>query len=383
MSKLRILMLHRQPSAVWYYRTQHPAQLLEEMGHEVTYGKLDEPYFKFLKPKVTSYEKKDWPEQWLKEHHDQFDILWVDRGVTDSEVGLFAGFKHFSKDCRMIVDFDDDFTQVPAWNQAYTKYQPGMEPYNAGLNHLKLAEMVTVSTPTLSATFADKAHRIHCLPNHIDTEAWDYAANSERPDDPHVRILYGGASGHYGDLDEAQEGIAAVIRRQAVPMRLICFGTVPAWVHNMEKELPGKILTLPWVPFTNYPSVIAWGGFDMALAPLKAHPFNDAKSNIKWLEAAVQGIPFVCSDIGPYADIPDECAVKVENTPARWAEAIVSLAKDKDRRETLSKAARAAVLADWTVDKNKDRLHTIIEETMSAPRIESLEDARLPSEQPA
>jgi glycosyltransferase involved in cell wall biosynthesis len=352
------------------------------MGHDVTSFPIDEPYYKGLKPKVTSYEKDEWPQQWFKENKGQFDILWVDRGVTNYEVGLFAGFKHFSEGCRMITDFDDDFTQVPAWNPAFKKFQPGMEAYQSGLNHLKLSEMVTTSTPPLAEAFATKAHRIHCLPNRIEPKDWQLPAAPDRADDPNIRILYGGASGHYGDLDEAREGIEAAVRQQAVPMRLICFGTVPAWVHDMSKELPGRVVTLPWIPFPDYPQAVAWGGFDMALAPLKEHPFNDSKSNIKWLEAAMQGIPFVCSDVGPYATIPADAAWRVENTPAKWAEAIVSLAKDASLREGLTSAARANVLADWQVDKNEATLHTIIEETMSAPRIESLEDARLPSEQP-
>jgi glycosyltransferase involved in cell wall biosynthesis len=378
----RILMLHRQGSAVGAYRIINQARLLEEMGYDVTYS--DDPratYHSFLRPEKHTIERKDWLGQWFKENAGKFDILWVDRGVSGEEVGLLAGFKHYSQGCKMVVDFDDDFTQVPPWNPAFKQFQPGQEAYHAGLNHLKLAEMVTVSTPGLEEAFRGRCHRIHCLPNRIDPKEWDHPVNPERSDDPHVRILYGGAAGHYGDLDDARAGLEAVVRKQVVPLRLICFGTYPAWVHELSHELPGKTVCLPWISFVHYPKAIAWGGFDMALAPLADHPFNKGKSNIKFLEAAVQGIPFICSNIGPYADIPDECAIKVENTPARWAEAITTVAQDDALRDRLRACAREEVLSTWTLDKNMEILHTIIDETLAAPRIETAEDARLASDQ--
>jgi glycosyltransferase involved in cell wall biosynthesis len=270
----------------------------------------------------------------------------------------------------------------------------GQEPYEAGLNHLKLSEMTTVSSDVLRERFEPKSHAIRTVLNRIDPKDWEgHRVDSERVGDDHLRVLYGGAASHLGDLDEIKAGIEGLVRRQPVPWRLICFGSLPAWLHSLSKECPGKVICLPWIPFQFYPQAISWGGFDLAIAPLakteqppkkKKQPckFNLGKSNIKWLEAGVLGIPLLCSRLGPYAEIPDGCAIRVENTPVSWADALRTLLKDKPLRESLRQEARQAVFDEWTIDKGKENLQILLEETMARPRIESLEDTRLPSDPP-
>jgi hypothetical protein len=395
MHPLKILCLHRQHSAVGYYRTWTRARLLKEMGHEVTWFE-DEPYHLALKPKNKVSDRNLWPDEWLRENFGVFDIIMVDRALSNEEWARFAGYRHYTPNCRMIVDFDDDFTCVPWWNPAQANFQPGQEAYEAGLNHLRMAEMTTVSTEALRERFKDRCHAIRVVPNRIDPGDWLHKpVDPERADDPSVRVLYGGAHAHLGDLDEMREGIEGVVRRQPVPWRLICFGALPHWLYDLAKEQPGKVVALPWAQFTLYPTVTAWGGFDLALAPLastekppkkkQAKPclFNAAKSNIKWQEATIQGFPLVCSNVGAYADIPDGCAIKVENTPAAWAEALRNCLQEKVLRQSVHKAAKQAVYDEWTIDKGEANLQILLEETMDRPRIICEDDTILPSEVPA
>lgn len=370
---MKILALHRQQSAVGYYRTFVPAKLMAKAGHEVTVFP-EAPWERSLKPN---------PVEWLKAHIGEFDIIMVDRAWQWEEAALFAGYRHYSKNTRMIVDFDDDFTNIPWWNSAYQGYQPGQELRESGLGHLRLAEATTVSTPILAERFEDKTHNIFCAPNYIDPVDWEnLKANPERGKDDSLYILYGGAAGHFGDLDEIKEGIQAVVRKPPVNLRLICFGALPAWLHELSREHPERVLTLPWIPFDLYPQVIAWGGFDLAIAPLAAHPFNEAKSNIKWLEAGIQRIPFFCSDIGPYKEIPSECAIKVDNTPAQWSEGLRAVLKDSALRKRLVERAYENVKENWTVDGKESLWHDIIERVSAIPRIESLENTRFAHDPP-
>ena len=243
--------------------------------------------------------------------------------------------------------------------------------------------MVTVSTRTLANRFREDSHAIRVVPNRVDPKDWEgFQVNPERKDDPHLRVLYGGASGHFGDMDVAREGLEAMLRKQPVPWRLICFGAVPAWIHEVKLEMPGKVVVLPWTPFRDYPQMIAWGGFDLAVAPLAEHEFNEAKSNIKWLEAGIQGIPFLCSKVGPYAEIPEGAAIRVENTPAQWADGLRVLLTDETLRKNLKEEAYQAVRDSWTLDSGGENLQILLEETMSRPRIEGLEDAILPKDRP-
>jgi glycosyltransferase involved in cell wall biosynthesis len=366
-------MLHRQQSAVGYYRTELPARALRAFGHTVT--TFDEPYDRVMHPE---------PHTWVAEQAGKFDLIIIDRALHYGDLALFAGLRHLNPGARMIVDFDDDYTAVPPWNTAHTAFQVGQQYREAGNAHLKLSEMTTVSTEVLAERFAVRSHHIKASLNFIDPADWTgLPTDPSRAGDPCLRILYGGASGHFGDLDVVKEGIEAVIEKPPVPFRLICFGALPYWLHEASRQHPSRVISLPWIPFEDYPTAVAWGQFDVAIAPLCDHPFNQAKSNIKWLEAAVQGIPFLCSKVGPYAEIPDGCAVRIPNTAVQWAEALHTLLKDAKLRETLREESREALLASWTIDRRGPLWQDVVEEAMSRPRIESLDDTRLPTERVA
>jgi len=372
-SKPRILFANRQSSSVGYYRSWLPARALEKLGYPVT-AFPDSNYKRSMKPNV---------ERWMQQNMGKFDVVVVDRCTDANELGLFSGFRHHSEGTRMIVDFDDDFHDVPWWNAAEGTYQPGQDARRQGDNHLRLAELTTVSTDVLAERYAERAHEVVVCPNFIDPSDWERRAkNPARRKDKHLRILYGGAQGHYGDLEEARKGIEALLDRPPVPLRFISFGAVPAWVHEKGEEYPGRVVNLPFTHIMDYPDTIGWGGFDVAIAPLADHPFNTAKSNIKWLEAAIQGIPFVCSDVGPYASIPDGCAIRIANTPIQWAEALRQVTKDRDLRKALAERAKAEVLEHWTLDKLGAKWEIAIEQALARPRIESLADTRLPGDAP-
>ena len=379
MTKLRILVLHRQNSAVGYYRQWCKARMLERLGHEVTWWE-DHTYHRNLKPRK-GCDIREWPEQWFREHINEFDLIFTDRETQEKSLKHIAAFKHYNEGCRMIVDFDDDFTCVPDWNYSHGNYNPGQEPYRAALQHMRLAEMTTVSTEALVERFRLKTHEIRYLPNYIDPTDWaDLALDPSRGQDDHLRVLYGGAASHYGDVTVIRSTLEELIVKQPVKWRLICFGSLPEWLYDLGQKAKGKVVALPWIPFKDYPQAIAWGGFDMGIAPLAAHPFNEAKSKIKWLEAGIQGIPLIVSKIGPYATIPPGCAIRVANTHQEWSEALLSFLTDPALREMYQEEAFEMVKKERSLDSGLKRLQNIVEEVMALPRIETLEQTRLASD---
>ena len=382
MSKARILWLYSQDTGVGYYRARLQARLAEAMGYEVKF--FNQPFHRALQPKQQVKQKNLWVDVWLRENVGKFDLIMVDRATSDEEWGRWAGYRHFSEGCRMVVDFDDLFTGVPWWNPAEKKYQPGQLAREAGLRHMRNAELTTVSTKQLGKAVEEQAHAVRVLHNRIDLADWEgLKQDPEREGDRHVRVLYGGAGAHFGDLEEARAGLETAIRKQWVPWRLVCMGTVPDWLQDLSMSMPKNVVCLPWVSFEDYSKVVAWGGFDFAIGPLKDDPFNRCKSNIKWLEATAQGLPLLCSDVGPYEEsIPEGCALKVDNTPVQWAEAMRAMLTDSAMRTRIHGYAEEAVRGEWVIDKGREELQIVIEEALARPRIESLEDTRLPGDVP-
>ncbi len=364
----KILFLTPTSSAIGYYRHILPARLLKSLGFDVTYSE-EKTFYGWMKPDY---------ESWLKAHLGQFDLVFAYRPNNQDQLGKIRGFVHHSPGCRMVVDFDDDYHQVPDWNMA-PRYQREQEFRKIGDLSLKTSELATVSTPPLVESFRAHTHAITLAHNMIDLEDWEgLRQDPERSKDPRVRILYGGANGHYGDLDQVRPGLETFLCRPPVPIRMICFGALPRWMHELRVEYPDRIVNLPWVPFDWYPRAVAWGGIDFSIAPLAAHPFNEAKSEIKWTEAAAQGIPLLGSDVGPYARLPEGAMVRVPNTRVAWYEALCRLSVEADYRLKVREAARETLLSGpWPLAKGAELWRNVIDLAMSRPRIESLEDTRL------
>lgn len=375
-SQARILFLHSSNnSAIGYYRSRVPARALAAAGHEVTWRE-EHSWFTWMKPS---------PERWLLNRIGEFDFVISDRECLWDSLAMLAEFRNRSPQCRLIADFDDDFLDVPRWNTANKRYRAGHQFRQVSLAHLRLAEMTTVSTLVLAEQFAPRCHALRVAPNVIDPADWaDLPTDPERSTDPCLRILYGGAAGHFTDLDAVRPGLEAVLRNPPVPLRFICFGALPLWLHQVERDIPGRVVNLPWVDlfesgtrFPAYPQAVAWGGFDLAIAPLTAHPFNESKSNIKALEAGIQRIPLVCSKIGPYADLPDGTALRLDNTPQDWEAGLRAILSDPSLRESLRDEAHTWVRDTGTIDKAAQTWQSVLEDTAARPRILTLEDAGL------
>jgi hypothetical protein len=92
------------------------------------------------------------------------------------------------------------------------------------------------------------------------------------------------------------------------------------------------------------------GCVDVNLAPLEPdNPFNEAKSAIKWLEAALAGTPTVASPTVPFADAiePGVTGVLASSTD-EWVAAMLDLVDDPRRRERMGEQARRQALLRWS-----------------------------------
>ena len=387
----KILLIYRQESAVGYYRQRIPQRILTALGHEVEFAG---PFYSLRpdNPAVADsellhdvpFEQRRCMAFLIERAERGFDFLLHDRCSDTGEQGAYAWFRDKSPGCKMSVDFDDDFMNVPAWNPAKKYFVPGKQSYEVGIWDLKLAELATVSTEDLVSKYTRWTHRILHAPNLIDPADWTgFPVNPDRAADPCLRILYGGACGHYGDMDDARDGLMEVLLNPPCPLRLICFGAIPKWMHDIRKSCPeaaARVISLPWVPFVDYPAAIAWGGFDLAIAPLAAHPFNDGKSNIKFLESAIQDIAFLGSRVGPYASIPDSCAMLVDNTLEAWKEGLTELLLNANLRKSLRTQANEFVRSSFLPDNGAKVWQNVLDALQAAPRISDLSATKLPEE---
>lgn len=100
--------------------------------------------------------------------------------------------------------------------------------------------------------------------------------------------------------------------------------------------------------------------FDIAVVPLKRHPFNASKSPIAALIYAALGIPVVASDFGPYHDfvLHGETGFLFKS-PGEMAQYLTYLVNDTALRATMGANARA-IAAAHTYEGNAWKWATVL-----------------------
>jgi glycosyltransferase involved in cell wall biosynthesis len=174
--------------------------------------------------------------------------------------------------------------------------------------------------------------------NALDDETLALAAAIRAATRPHdgVVITYGsGTKTHDTDFRQAAPALLRLLQaRPEVTLRIIGELTLPAAFDAFAE----RIERVPPVPYGRYLALL--GESDIAIAPLEPSVFNDAKSNIKFLEAAILGLPSVCSPRAQFAAVMRDGANGIlADDDAAWFAGLSALAGDPALRARLGQAA--------------------------------------------
>ena len=111
-------------------------------------------------------------------------------------------------------------------------------------------------------------------------------------------------------------------------------------------DLRERVEIAPFVPYERLFAEIA--RVDINLAPLVDNPHRRAKSAVKFLEAALVGVPTVASNLEPYRLIDHGRTGMLAANEEEWYAGIMALATDPLRRRAIGDAARRYVLEHET-----------------------------------
>lgn len=107
-----------------------------------------------------------------------------------------------------------------------------------------------------------------------------------------------------------------------------------------------QIVTHPYVDWKELPRLIS--AIDINLAPLVYSTFNEAKSEIKWLEAAAVKVPTVASRIGSFENMIDDGVDGILASDTEWEEKLEVLIINKAYRSQIAENAFQTIMARAT-----------------------------------
>jgi glycosyltransferase involved in cell wall biosynthesis len=358
---MKILMLPSIYGGVSWWRFDIPSKALKAAGYDVTCLNYDETE-EAVRQAGSFYS-------WLRSEAEKHDILHCGyTGVMDAATTIYR----IRDECKIpvVVDVDDDLDHVPTYNPGWKSFYPSSIGQRIAKTQLAHANAITLSTKPLAEALAylvkDTPSAI--LENWIDVDSWDCPTPPERSLDESVRVMVTGGNGRFGDWaiikDPLEAAMAKFDGRQGRPMlRLFFLGGTPDWV-------------LPWVqdrldPLANrcfyihptrdvepFNRAVRYVAPDIILSPVQKNDFNRSKSGLKFLEAALAGAAFLCTDFDTYSLAPQGTCLKVDNTYTQWVESIEALVEDPALRRSLANSAR-----EFVVDKcqAKDHVYSRIE----------------------
>ncbi len=209
------------------------------------------------------------------------------------------------------------------------------------------------STPCLADTMRDAGLAETCvIENALDAETLRIASGLRerrrgRPPRRGMVIAYGsGTKTHDADFREAASALLRLLRlRPDVTLRVVGELNLPAGFEAFGD----RVERLPPVPYPRYLALLAES--DVSIAPLESTPFNDSKSNIKFIEAAILGVPSVCSPRAHFTHVmADGQNGLLADGEQQWFDALSGLAGDAQRRNALGDAALQTALQRYDPD---------------------------------
>lgn len=232
----------------------------------------------------------------------------------------------------VVVDMDDDMSNIHRSNVAYNTYHPrSNSPYSWKyvLESCNNATLVTTSTKALQHVYARKAPGVvidnyvpeACLQSRsLRTNVFGWAGTTQsHPDDLQV---VGGAVQRLID-DGLKFKIVGPPSKVKEALRL-----------KQEPDYTGIIGQEVWVKTVGET-------LDVAMAPLSPTPFNSAKSRLKIIEAMATGTPYVASPRTEYYRTTKESqGGLLADTPKDWFNHVKRLMADDGLREELGEAGR-------------------------------------------
>jgi glycosyltransferase involved in cell wall biosynthesis len=294
----------------------------------------------------------------LPRYAGRFSIFIFNRVLfTPSVAKLLERIKAQGKEAIFETDdlvYDPEFLKYMDYFQKMNHLERKL--YENGVGGEILADpyvrVCTTTTSVLADKLREKGKRVFIVPNKLSLQDVEWAEEilatreaGEKPVDTVTAGYFSGTLSHNKDFATIT-GVLMSMFEKYPNFRLFLAG--PLDTESVLQKHAGRIERLPYVPrqehFKNVSMV------DINLLPLEiGNPFCEAKSELKFFEAGIVGVPTVASATRPYREaIEDGVDGFVADTAEEWRAKLERLITDAELRRSMGAKAREKALAKYT-----------------------------------
>lgn len=208
---------------------------------------------------------------------------------------------------------------------------------------LKLCDYAITTTERLQKELLNYTKEVYINRNVASERMVEISKNAYKNRKDHEDIVIGYLSGsitHNPDVELIRPVLAKIMKKyDNVKLKLVGEIDIPEEL----KEFQDRILFEPFMDWEKLPKVIA--SLDINLAPLEESIFNEAKSENKWVEAALVHVVTVASNVGAFKhEIKDKEDGFLCDNASDWEEVLTKLIEDKELRNRVAEKAYERVI---------------------------------------
>ena len=313
------------------YRVLHKAEQLKQQGYDV---------------KVVNHSSFIIPDA------KHADIVIIYRATKSEKLlKLISIMKKLGRKVYYDIDdlvFDTKYTDQLEYTQSLSKkekasYDAAVQQYGDMLGR---CDAVITSTEHLKTELEKKKSEVIIHRNVLSKKLIHLSnkAISKKITDETIKIAYfSGSITHNENFEMIKPALIKILEKfKNVELHLAGHLDIPADIEKFGNQ----VVVHPYVDWEELPDLI--GQMDINLAPLKQTLFNEAKSEIKWLEAAAVKVVTVASNIGSFKEMIKDGETGVLALPEQWYNKLEELVVNEQYRNQMAEQAYQFVLANCT-----------------------------------
>lgn len=247
---------------------------------------------------------------------------------------------------KIVCDIDDHWILNP--EHYLYKHYTGSKRADEIIRNIKMADVVTVTTPLLAAKVKELNRNVVVIPNALPFDQGQFTLSKDKTSD--TDFIYVGGPSHYSDL-ELIEGLDNDLTIAGFNPEEIEWQRVISLLKNAKFK--------NHLPTSEY--MKAYEGHRVALAPLVDNAFNNCKSNIKILEAGAKGIPIIVSKCFPYDNPVDKPFVLYASNKYEWWAHMCNLQANPSLAEDMGAALAEHVRLQYHINDANELRRQVIE----------------------
>jgi glycosyltransferase involved in cell wall biosynthesis len=261
-----------------------------------------------------------------------------------------------------LVDQIDAYTSMD--EEGKELYLSGLVRYNKTLS---LCDYVTVSTERLRDEVKRlwPAKAISIIRNRVSKDMYNFAIAAMEvkrvPANEVVIAYFSGSRTHRKDFKTCEKALLDILAKHN-NVKFLAVGHLS--LSASFDRFSAQIKTIPFVAWESLSSI--YHGVDINLAPLEyCSSFTESKSELKYLEAALLGIPTIGANLGAYKHTMEHGVDGLLcGTEDEWFAAMELLVSNPGVRARMGDAAKTKVMNQFTTFANGQLVQTAYKELL-------------------